>query len=81
LPIIRGFIKPRLDIYRKRIGSSDYRNASGIMRKILVKTVNDDIKQLLPKIKVPTLLLWGIKMMQRRLKQERLCIKISVVRS
>jgi len=59
LPIIEEFIRPRLDIYRKKFGSSDYRGASGIMRSILVKAVNEDISSILPKIKIPTLLLWG----------------------
>jgi len=59
LPIIEKFIKPRLDFYRKRMGSDDYRNASGIMRSILVKVVNENIVSILPKVGVKTLLMWG----------------------
>lgn len=44
---------------KKHIGSSDYRNASEIMRKILVNTVNYDISNELNKIKCPTLIIWG----------------------
>lgn len=61
LPILKSFVASRLDVYKKRIGSRDYRNASGVMRKILVKTVNDSIVPLLPKIDIPVLLLWGEK--------------------
>ena len=41
------------------MGSTDYRNASGIMRDILVGHVNLDIKEDAKKIKCPTLLIWG----------------------
>ena len=44
---------------KKHIGSTDYRNASEIMRKILVNTVNYDISSNLSKIKCPTLIIWG----------------------
>lgn len=44
---------------KKHIGSTDYRNASETMRKILVETVNLDITEDVKKIKVPTLLIWG----------------------
>ena len=44
---------------KKHIGSSDYRNASEIMRKILVNTDNYDISNELNKIKCPTLIIWG----------------------
>lgn len=41
-----------------RIASQDYR-AAGAMRPILVKVVNEDFKQLLPRVGAPTLLVWG----------------------
>lgn len=44
---------------KKHIGSTDYRNASEIMRKILVNTVNYDISKELVKIKCSTLIIWG----------------------
>lgn len=44
---------------KKHIGSIDYRNASPIMRKILVSTVNLDITEDVKKIQCPTLLVWG----------------------
>ncbi len=44
---------------KKHIGSTDYKNASGIMRKILVKHVNLDITEDVKKITCPTLIIWG----------------------
>ena len=50
----------KLEGFAKRhIGSTDYKNASDMMRKILVETVNYDISDQLYKIKCPTLLIWG----------------------
>lgn len=47
------------DWAKKRIGSDDYRNASPLMRQILVNTVNLDITEEVKKIKAPTLIIWG----------------------
>lgn len=44
---------------KKHIGSDDYRNASPLMREILVNTVNLDITEEVKKIKAPTLIIWG----------------------
>lgn len=44
---------------KKHIGSEDYKNASPIMREILVGTVNLDIENEVSKIKAPTLIIWG----------------------
>lgn len=50
----------KLEGFAKRhIGSSDYRNASQMMRDILVDTVNLDISDNVRKINCPTLLIWG----------------------
>lgn len=48
-----------IDKRRKGAGSSDYNNASPMMRAILSKVVNEDLTHLLPKITAPTLLFWG----------------------
>lgn len=40
-------------------GSSDYANASPMMKAILSKTVNQDLRRLLPKINAPVILFWG----------------------
>lgn len=44
---------------KKHIGSTDYRNATPLMRKILVNTVNLDITENVKKIKCPALIIWG----------------------
>lgn len=44
---------------KKHIGSTDYKNASVMMRKILVNTVNLDITEEVKKIKCPTVIIWG----------------------
>lgn len=44
---------------KKHIGSTDYKNSSGIMREILVKHVNLDLEEDAKKITCPTLIFWG----------------------
>ena len=51
----------RMEKFYKKFGSDDYKNSDGIMRRILVKVVNEDLKPILKDIKVPTLLIWGDK--------------------
>ena len=55
IPLINKFE----DIAKKYIGSTDYKNASVMMRKILVRHVNLDLTEEVKKIKCPTLLIWG----------------------
>ena len=47
------------DRRRAKVGSSDYSNASPMMRAILSKCVNEDLCHLMPKIEASTLLFWG----------------------
>lgn len=50
----------KLEGFAKRhIGSTDYKNATDTMRKILVETVNLDIRDDIKKIKCPTFIFWG----------------------
>ncbi len=44
---------------KKHIGSTDYKNASEMMRKVLVKHLNLNITDDVKNIKSPTLLIWG----------------------
>ena len=48
-----------LENFKKKNGSDDYRNATGVMRETFVKVVNDDISDLLEKVTMPVLLVWG----------------------
>ncbi|MGM9802539.1 MAG: alpha/beta fold hydrolase [Muribaculaceae bacterium] len=49
----------KLNELRGKKGSSDYSNSTPMMRAILSKVVNEDLKHLMPSIKCPTLLIWG----------------------
>lgn len=45
--------------YRRKTGSSDYNEATPVMRGVMSKCVNEDLKYAMPNIKCPTLLIWG----------------------
>lgn len=49
---LEGFVK-------NHVGSTDYKNASEMMKKILVHHVNLDLTEEVKNIKCPTLLIWG----------------------
>lgn len=56
----RGLIgEQRMEEARQRFGSSDYRNARGVMRDVLVVTVNESYEDELARIECPVTLLWG----------------------
>ena len=52
-------LKNIAEIMKKHMGSTDYRNASPMMRDILVKHVNTDITENVKKITCPTIIIWG----------------------
>ena len=47
------------EVAKKHMGSTDYRNASPMMRDILVKHVNTDLTEDVKKINAPTFIIWG----------------------
>jgi pimeloyl-ACP methyl ester carboxylesterase len=49
----------RMEAARQRYGSRDYRNATGIMRDVLVISVNESYEDELARLDVPVTLLWG----------------------
>lgn len=51
----------RTKSFYSKFGSDDYQNSQGIMRKVFVKVVNEETSSYFPKIKAPTLLIWGDK--------------------
>ncbi len=59
LPPVKALFPNALENMQKKRGSADYQSASGIMRGCLVKVVNEDLKEYLPKLTPPTLLIWG----------------------
>lgn len=59
LPVVKNFSAGLLDKARKHYGSADYNAAPEVLRHTLVSLVNTDIRELLPNIKCPSLLIWG----------------------
>ena len=53
------FLKWVANIMKNYVGSTDYKNASEIMRGVLVKSINIDMVNDVKKIKTSTLLVWG----------------------
>jgi pimeloyl-ACP methyl ester carboxylesterase len=49
----------RMEAARQRYGSSDYRNSSGVMRDVLVASVNETYEDEVKMQSVPVALLWG----------------------
>lgn len=47
--------------FQNHFGSEDYKNSSPVLKQSMVKLINEDVREYLPNIKVPTLLLWGEK--------------------
>ena len=57
IPLLNKFEK----LAKNYFGSTDYKNASETMRKILVTHVNTDLSNDVKEITCPTLLIWGTK--------------------
>ncbi|HSR44572.1 MAG TPA: alpha/beta hydrolase [Acidimicrobiia bacterium] len=49
----------RLERARRRFGSADYRAATGVMRDVLVKVVNESYESELARLTCPVRLVWG----------------------
>lgn len=47
--------------FANSLASEDYKNASGMMKEILKKVVDEDLQHVMPNIKASTLLIWGEK--------------------
>lgn len=59
LPVIKNYSEGLLNKARAHYGSADYNAAPLVLRQTLVRLVNVDIRELLPNIKCPSLLIWG----------------------
>lgn len=59
LPVVKNFSGPLLEKARNHYGSADYNAAPEVLRKTLVSLVNTDLRDIIPNIKCPTLLIWG----------------------
>ncbi len=49
----------KMEAHRRRSGSSDYQAAVGVMRDVLVRSVNEEYRDQLAKITCPVELVWG----------------------
>lgn len=58
-PITRSVASNMVESWKNKQGSEDYRNATPIMRQCLVMAVNEDLTELLPKVRQEVLLIWG----------------------
>jgi len=61
LKLIQGLFPKLMDRYKKNAGSEDYRNSSAMMKGVMSKVINEDLREDFPKVRVPTLLIWGSK--------------------
>ncbi len=59
LPIIKNYSEGLLSKARRHYGSADYNNAPEVLRRTLVSLVNTDLREMLPNIGCPSLLIWG----------------------
>ncbi|MDE5967710.1 MAG: alpha/beta hydrolase, partial [Muribaculaceae bacterium] len=53
--------RKRIEAARSKRGSADYQNSTPMMRSVLSKVVNEDLRHVMPMIEAPTLLIWGGK--------------------
>ncbi len=49
----------RIEDYRRKFGSADYRSTEGVMRDVFVKVVNESYEDQLDQLAVPIRMLWG----------------------
>ncbi len=59
LPLIKNYSEGLLQKARAHYGSADYNAAPEVLRKTLVSLVNTDLRNILPNISCPSLLIWG----------------------
>ena len=78
LPFLIGKKKAeeKIEMYRRKAGSSDYNALSGMMRNIFTKIVNEDLTPVLSSIKCPVLLMWGKNDTATPLKDAKLMEKL-----
>ena len=57
--LLELFAPGKVEEYRMKHSSADYRAASPMMREVLKKTVSEDLTHLFSRVDVPTLLIWG----------------------
>ncbi len=61
LPPFKNHTEGLLQKARQHYGSSDYNSCPQVLRETMVRLVNTDVRELLPQISCPVLLIWGEK--------------------
>lgn len=61
LPIIKNYDKLARKVLYRLASSPDYSKTSGMEKEIYKKIIRQDLSDLLPQIKIPTLIVWGAK--------------------
>ena len=56
---VKALFPDALEEFRRSHGSADYNSATPVMRQTLVNTVNEDLVEYMPNMKMPVLLVWG----------------------
>lgn len=59
LPFVGSLFKSLYSNFYRRYASPDYQSSIGVMRQTFLKVVNEDLRDFLPRIQSPTLLVWG----------------------
>lgn len=57
--LMKAMFPDAVENLKNKTGSADYRAASPIMKETLKLVVNEDLCDLMPNVKCPTLLIWG----------------------
>jgi pimeloyl-ACP methyl ester carboxylesterase len=58
--VMRFFFPDALEELRRKNGSADYNSATPVMRETLVRSVNEDLSDLIPLVNCPALVMWGV---------------------
>ncbi len=84
LPLIKNYSGNLLEKARAHYGSADYNAAPPVLRQTLVSLVNTDLRDIIPNITCPTLLIWGendtatplsdAKIIESLIKDSGLCV-------
>ena len=61
---------------KTKLGSRDYRNASEVMRGVLVKAINEDLTECAKKIKAPVLIIFGDRDMEVPISEAQVLEKL-----
>ena len=49
----------RMEAFRQKYGSTDYRATTGVMREVFVRVVNETYDEQLDRLAIPVRMLWG----------------------